>query len=194
MRRRPTAARAAALLLLALTACPQLDPMQRQPKYRAYQASEAHTDGLAMRHPPAGTVPFGKLADAALATGLGPDGRPVERGPLAPTAALLARGRNRFEVICAACHGLLGDGESQVALNMSLRRPPSLHAYRDVPDGHIFRVITDGFGLMPRYGGELSMQDRWAVIQYVRALQLSQHAALEQVPPDERRRLEGEAR
>jgi mono/diheme cytochrome c family protein len=189
-----TSARAAPLLLLALAACPQLDLMQRQPKYRAYQASEVHPDGAAMRHPPAGTVPFGALPDAALATGLGPDGRPLERAPVALTAALLARGRHRFEIVCAACHGLLGDGESQVAINMSLRRPPSLHAYRDVPDGHIFRVISEGFGLMPPYGAELSLEDRWAVVGYVRALQLSQHAALEQVPADDRRRLEGEER
>jgi mono/diheme cytochrome c family protein len=189
-----TAVRAAPLLLLALTACPRLDPMQRQPKYRAYQASETSPDGLAMRHPPAGTVPFGPLPDLAVATGLGPDGRPLERAPLQPTAALLARGRNRFEVLCAACHGLLGDGQSQVALNMALRRPPSLHAYRDVSDGYIYRVISEGFGLMPPYAAELSIEDRWAVVGYVRALQLSQHAALEQAPPDVRRRLEEERR
>jgi mono/diheme cytochrome c family protein len=109
-------------------------------------------------------------------------------------AAALARGRARFDVTCAVCHGLLGDGESQVALSMSLRRPPSLHAYRDVPDGHLYRVITEGFGLMPSYGAELSVEDRWAVVAYVRALQLSQYAGLEQVPPDVRRKLEQETR
>jgi mono/diheme cytochrome c family protein len=180
----------AAALVAALTACPRLDPMQRQPKYRAYQKSEAYPDGLAMRHPPAGTVPFGALLDPAVATGLGADGRTLERAPIAPTAALLARGRNRFNVYCAACHGLIGDGESQVAINMSLRRPPSLHAYRDVTDGHIFGVITNGFGLMPPYSAELPAEDRWAIVAYVRALQLSQHAALEQVPAEDRRRLE----
>ncbi len=187
-------ARAATLLLLALTACPRLDPMQRQPKYKAYQASEAYPDGLAMRQPPAGTVPYRAVIDPAIASGLGPDGRPLERAPVALTAALLARGRARFNIICAACHGLLGDGESQVALNMSLRRPPSLHAYRDVADGHIFRVMTSGFGLMPSYAAQLSVDDRWAVVAYVRALQLSQHAALEQVPPEARGKLEEEGR
>ncbi len=186
--------RAALLLLLALTACPRLDPMQRQPKYKAYQASEAHADGLAMRQPPAGTVPFHGVFDPAVATGLGPDGRPLDRAPIAFTAALLARGRARFDVHCAVCHGILGDGESQVALNMSLRRPPSLHAYRDVADGHIYRVMTSGFGLMPSYAAQISVDDRWAIVAYVRALQLSQHAALEQMPPAERRRLEEEGR
>jgi mono/diheme cytochrome c family protein len=184
---------AAALLVVALTGCPRLDPMQRQPKVRAYQPTDAFPDGIA-RQPPAGTVPYGRVVEPAVATGLGPDGRPLARAPIPPTAALLARGRNRFEVICAACHGLMGDGESQVALNMSLRRPPSLHAYRDVPDGHIYRVVSNGFGLMPSYAAELSVEDRWAVVAYVRALQLSQHASLEQVPPDARRQLQEETR
>jgi mono/diheme cytochrome c family protein len=184
----------AALALVALTACPRLDPMQRQPKYRAYQPGQAQPAGLAMRQPPAGTVPHRALPEPAVATGLGPDGRPLPRTPLAPTAAMLARGRARFEVFCAVCHGLLGDGESQVALNMALRRPPSLHAYRDVPDGHVFQVVSNGFGLMPSYAAELSVEDRWAVVAYVRALQLSQHAALEQVPPDVRSKLQQEAR
>ncbi len=187
-------ARAAPLLLLVLAACPRLDPMQRQQKQKAYQASKIDPDGLGMRAPPAGTVAYRSALDPAVATGLGPDGRPVATVPLPLTPATLARGRSRFEIICAACHGVLGDGESQVALNMSLRRPPSLHAYRDVPDGHVFRVITHGFGLMPSYAPELSVEDRWAVVAYVRALQLSQYAKLEQLPPAAREALEKEAR
>lgn len=182
--------RAAALLLLGLSACPRLDPMQQQQKYEAYQASTFHPDGVAMRHPPAGTVAHRSALPPEVATGLGPDGLPVARAPIALDAKVLARGRTRFEILCAACHGVLGDGESQVALNMSLRRPPSLHAYRDVPDGHVFRVITHGFGLMPSYAPELSVEDRWAVVAYVRALQLSQHARLDQLPPDARDALE----
>ena len=81
-----------------------------------------------------------------------------------------------------------------VAINMSLRRPPSLHAFRDVPDGHVFRVISEGFGLMPSYAAELSIEDRWAVVAYVRALQLSQYATVDQVPPDVRGKLEQEGR
>lgn len=186
--------RLAALGLLALSACPGLDPMQQQQKYKAYQPSEYYEDGLAMRQPPAGTVPYRSLVDPAVGTGLGPDGKPLATSPLPVTAAALARGRNRFDIFCAACHGVLGDGESQVALNMSLRRPPSLHAYRDVTDGHIFRVITHGFGLMPSYAPALPPEDRWAVVAYVRALQLSQYASVDQVPPDARERLQKEGR
>lgn len=192
MRRRAAATLAAAAL--ALTACPRLDPMQRQQKYKAYQEGEYHPDRLAMRHPPPGTVAYRSALDPAVATGLGPDGMPIAQLPLPLSAAMLARGRNRFDVYCAVCHGLLGDGESQVALNMSLRKPPSLHAYRDVPDGHLFRVLTNGFGLMPPYGPELSIEDRWAVVAYVRALQLSQYASAERLPPEARERLEKEAR
>jgi mono/diheme cytochrome c family protein len=185
---------AAALALVALTACPRLDPMQRQQKYKAYQASEVAPGGIAMRHPPAGTVPYRSALDPVVATGLGPDGRAVPVLPVAVTADLLVRGRNRFDVHCAVCHGVLGDGESQVALNMSLRKPPSLHAYRDVPDGHLFRVVTNGFGLMPSYAPSLSVEDRWAVVAYVRALQLSQYAAAAGLPPDARERLDKEGR
>ena len=191
----PLRLRLGALALVAASACPQLDPMNTgENKRRAYQESEQFGDGLAMRHPPEGTVPYRSALDPVVATGLGPDGRAVPVLPVAVTADVLARWRNRFDVHCAVCHGVLGDGESQVALNMSLRKPPSLHAYRDVPDGHIFRVVTNGFGLMPSYAPSLSVEDRWAVVAYVRALQLSQFAAATALPPDARERLEKEGR
>ncbi len=168
--------------------------MQRQQKYKAYQSSQYFPDGLAMRDPPPGTVRYGPLLPVEVATGLGKDGLPVALSPLPVDAKILERGRARFDVTCATCHGVLGDGESPVALNMSLRRPPSLHAYRDVKDGYIFRVVSEGFGLMPSYAAQLSVEDRWAVVAYVRALQLSQYGTIEQVPPDVRQRLEREAR
>ncbi len=180
--------------LVLLTACPRLDPMQRQQKVRPYEASPYYPDGRAMRDPPAGTVPYASLADPAFATGLGADGKPLARIPVELTADLLALGRRSFDVTCAACHGVLGDGESQVALNMSLRKPPSLHQFRDLADGTIYRVVSEGFGLMPSYSGSLSARERWAVVAYVRALQLSQAASLGDVPPDVREGLEREAR
>ena len=179
---------------LALTACPRLDPMQRQAKYKAYQPSSYYPDGLAMRDPPEGTVPYQGLLDPTVETGLGADGKPLALSPLPFDQALLARGKARFDVTCAACHGVLGDGDSQVALNMSLRRPPSLHLYRERPDGYIFQVISEGFGLMPSYAHSLSVHDRWAVVAYVRALQLSQHATVDQLPAELRGRLEKETR
>ena len=182
------------LAALALAGCPRLDPMQRQQKVKAYRTSPYYADGLGMRAPPEGTVPHGPLLPAEVASGLGPDGKPVAVSPVPVDAKLLARGRARFDVSCAVCHGVLGDGESQVALNMALRRPPSLHAYRDVPDGHIYRVISEGFGLMPSYATELAPEDRWAIVAYVRALQLSQYATIDQAPPEARKKLEEEGR
>jgi mono/diheme cytochrome c family protein len=187
--------RAALLIPVALLAgCPAWDPMQRQPKYKAYQSSEYHADGLAMRAPPAGTVPRGSVGDPARQQGVGADGKPLARSPVPFTPKLLAAGRTRFEIYCAACHGLVGDGQSQVALNMSLRRPPSLHLYRDVPDGYIFQVISKGFGLMPSYAAELTPEERWSVVGYLRALQLSQHASAAQVPSGTMLKLQGDAR
>ena len=185
---------AALLPLLALTACPAWDPMQRQQKYKAYQPSEFHADGLAMRTPPAGTVPHGAAVEGPVLTGLGPDGRPLAVSPVAPTARGLATGRKRYDIHCAVCHGVLGDGESQVALNMSLRKPPSLHLYREVPDGYLYQVVSQGFGLMPSYAAELTPEERWAVVAYLRALQLSQHASVDQLPPGLRARVGGEGR
>jgi mono/diheme cytochrome c family protein len=185
---------AAVLPLLALTACPAWDPMQRQQKYKAYQQSEFHADGLAMRSPPAGTVPHRAAVDGPVLTGLGPDGRPLAVAPVEPTGKLLAVGRQRYDIHCGVCHGVLGDGESQVALSMSLRRPPNLHLYRDVADGYLYQVIAQGFGLMPSYAAELTPEERWAVVAYLRALQLSQHAAVDQLPAPLRSRLLSEGR
>jgi mono/diheme cytochrome c family protein len=191
---RALATAALPLLALGLAGCPRLDPMQRQAKYKAYQESAYYPDGLAMRTPPAGTVAFGSVGEVALQTGAGPDGKPLATSPVTATPELLQLGRKRFDIHCALCHGTLGDGKSQIALNMSLRRPPDLHAYRDVPDGYVFQVISRGFGLMPPYSAELTPEERWAVVAYLRALQLSQHATLDQLPADLRARVSAEGK
>lgn len=181
-------------LVFLVTACPRLDPMQRQQKVKAYKESRYYEDGLAMRAPPAGTVPYQAGLDPAVMQGVGPDGKPLATIPVPVDAKLLARGRTRFDVHCAVCHGVLGDGASQLALNTSLRKPPSLHLYRGVADGYLYQVISRGFGLMPSYAAELSVQDRWAVVAYVRALQLSQNASLDVLSPEDRERLQKEGR
>jgi mono/diheme cytochrome c family protein len=196
--------RAAALLvaLALLSGCDALwlDRMKIQPKYLPYAPSHFYGDGAAMREPPAGTVSRETLVGPTELTRgwtRGADGGFVgdfvERVPLPVDAALLATGRRRFEITCAACHGPLGDGVSVVASKMSLRLPPSLltDQIRTLPDGRLFEVVSEGYGLMPPYADVLSVRERWAVVAFVRALELSQRAPLALVPETERRELQG---
>lgn len=186
--------RAFAALLLATAACSpeenlvppdwDLNRMIRQPRYDAFEGSAFFADGRAMRSPPEGTVPIDAVA-GPLATGL-VDGSPVAAIPVPVTAALVARGRDRFEIFCATCHGVAGDGTSVVAVAMPLVKPPSLVSATVAarPPGHVFRVITEGFGMMPRYAYQLPPGDRWAVVAYLRALQLAAGVELSALPPE----------
>ena len=123
----------------------------------------------------------GRAARREIATGRGADGKVLTRVPIPVTRELLERGRGRFEINCAVCHGYLGDGVSLVARNMSLRPPPSLLARAQQPDGWYFQVMSEGFGVMPSYASHLTVEDRWAVVAYLRALQLSQSQRADQL-------------
>jgi mono/diheme cytochrome c family protein len=182
---------------LGLVACDEdlLNPMSaKQPKVGNYGESEFYDDGLAMRDPPAGTVPRERIVgQPGIATGKapGPAGAEVylTSFPIKVDRALVELGQRRFTITCATCHGPVGDGDSIVARQMALRPPPSLHNYVDRPPGYIYDVITKGFGLMASYAAELTVQERWAVVAYVRALQISQASPLDRAPADERARL-----
>jgi mono/diheme cytochrome c family protein len=170
-----------------------LGRMIDQPRVRAYDPSGAFEDGRGMRAPPAGAVPVSALLVGHRARLTGLDGDTYSsRLPLPMTAALLARGRDRFDVVCATCHGVTGTGESVVAEKMALRRPPSLHEarIRAYPPGRIYGIVRSGFGLMPAYGAMLSVDDRWAIVVYLRALWLARDARVDALPPDLRQRLE----
>jgi mono/diheme cytochrome c family protein len=162
----------------------QLERMVLQPRYDPYGQSRFFADGRAMRTPPDGAVVHRAAAadDAALAD-VDADGW-VARIPVAVTPALLARGQNRFETFCAACHGFDGRSQTRAAHVMELRPPPALDEdrIRALPAGKIHRVIVAGYGLMPSYAAQLDAHDRWAVTAYVRALQLSQHVELAALP------------
>ena len=171
-----------------------INPMAaRQERVQSYSESEFYSDGLGMREPPQGTVPRERIVlNPALATGKtsGPNGDVyVTTFPVKVDRPLLALGKKRFDITCATCHGPVGDGDSIVARQMSLRPPPSLHKYTDRPPGYIYDVITKGFGLMASYAGELPVRERWAVVAYVRALQLSQATPLDKAPPEARDKL-----
>jgi mono/diheme cytochrome c family protein len=205
---------AARLVLLALplvaAGCSEqlLNPMadHRQPRERAYRPSDFFDNELVMRAPPEGTVPRERRTmNPTLTSGIaGYTGQVAANGervvryasriPLPVTPELLALGRKRFDITCGTCHGPVGDGDSIVARQMSLRPPPSLHTYANRAPGYIFEVATHGFGLMASYAAELSVEERWAVVAYVRALQISQNVPAGELSPDARRRLDEEAR
>ena len=187
------------LLLLAALACgcgdtTIVDPMERQPKFRPFAANALYEDGRAMRPPPEGTVPRERQTQRPeITTGRDRSGRVVSVIPIPLTRELMLQGRTKFEIHCAVCHGLVGDGVSLVATQMSLRPPPNLHQLRNPGPGHVFQVISEGFGLMPSYAPELSSQERWAVVAYLQALRRSQAATLADAPPDIQQKLRAEA-
>jgi mono/diheme cytochrome c family protein len=164
--------------------------MDNQPKYRAQQANPAFADGRAMRPPVPGTVARGELAeDDAVATGKVGDAF-VAEVPVPVTKDLLARGRDRYAIFCATCHGLSGDGKGPVArraesLEEGTWTPPSDYhaepAYSRAP-GHLYNTIANGIRNMPAYGPQIPVGDRWAIVAYVLALRRSQHATVDDVP------------
>jgi mono/diheme cytochrome c family protein len=159
--------------------------MYDQPRYKALGRSRFFADQRQARPPVEGTVARGMLrADSKLFAGK--DGNTLVADlPLPVTRALLDRGRQRFDIYCAPCHDRTGSGNGMV-VQRGYRPPPSFHIerLRSQPVGHFFDVITNGFGAMPDYASQIGAEDRWAIIAYIRALQLSQAAVLSDVPPD----------
>ena len=188
------------LLLLGLAALPgcscygisasdELQRMETQDKVLPYSANDLYADGRGMRSPPENTVSREAVVGApGISTGM-VDGELVTRIPIPVTEELLARGRHRFEIVCSNCHGLVGNGDSMIADNMATRLPPSLVALGFRPAGFFYQAITLGYGLMPSFAGEIPTEERWAVVAYVQALQLSQNAPVNSLPADVQRRL-----
>ena len=177
------------LILSFLTACRQ--DMHDQPKFIPLRSSEFFTDGRSARPIPEGTVARGHLNDDALYyTGKGPDGKPVDTFPFPVTKEVILRGQQRFNIYCSPCHDRTGSGGGMIP-RRGFRRPPTYHSdrLRQVPNGYIFDVITKGFGAMPDYAAQIQPADRWAIVSYVRALQLSQQAAVNDLPAEARTRL-----
>jgi mono/diheme cytochrome c family protein len=178
------------LAAAALGACdngdalPDWSRMITQPKLLPYGETAMFDDGRAMRPLPDGAVPRDWIPDPALRTGQTAAGD-VDSVPVPVTRELLDRGRRRFAITCATCHGVAGDGDSAVARNMERRRPPSLHEPRLIAltPGALYRVIASGYGLMPSYAKLLAPGDRWAVVAYVRTLQLAWRVKLAALPP-----------
>jgi Cytochrome C oxidase, cbb3-type, subunit III len=181
---------AAGLTALLLVACTQ--KMALQPYQRPYTPSDVFADGSSARPLPADTVARGQVRDDTLLfTGKDANGQDSTVFPFPITRAVLERGRSRFEIDCVPCHGYTGNGDGLV-VQRGFNPPPSYNSdsLRQAPVGHFFDVVTNGFGAMPSYATQLSVNDRWAVVAYIRALQLSQHASLDDLPPDARAQLE----
>ncbi len=177
------------LTLLWFAACRQ--DMSNQPKAKPYSGTEFFNDGTSARPLPLHSVPHGEgRADDAFYTGL-TNNTLVAQLPMQLTPELFSRGRERFDIHCAICHGLTGDGRGQV-VERGFPAPPSLHLerLRNAPIGHFYDVISNGYGVMYPYASRVEPNDRWAIAAYIRALQLSQNAKVSGFPPNERQQLE----
>jgi mono/diheme cytochrome c family protein len=186
--------RGAALLTIALGVAGCRQDMHDAPRLDPYEASSSFADGRASRNLPVGTVARGWLReDEALYTGK-VNGQLVDTFPFAISHDDMARGQQRFNVYCTPCHGRLGDGNGMV-VQRGLRQAASYHQdrLREEKIGYFFDVITNGFGAMQGYAEQVPVRDRWLIAAYVRALQLSQNAKVDDVPADKRGELDGAA-
>jgi mono/diheme cytochrome c family protein len=173
---------------LALSACRQ--DMHNQPKAIPLRESMFFRDTSSARPLVEGTVARGTLQDdVAFFTGKS-GATELDALPFPLTAEVLDRGEQRFNIYCSPCHDTAGTGQGMI-VRRGYRQPPSYHIdrLRTAPLGHFYDVMTNGFGAMPDYRAQIAPRDRWAIAAYVRALQLSQHAAAADIPPEERQKL-----
>lgn len=176
--------------------------MQDQPRMKPFRSTTFFRDGMSSRAPVTGTVPrgylradkeffTGKKSTAGTSTPAGAQPAPtggtntaqgaaaypddVEEFPLSVTPEVVKRGKERFEIFCSACHGMTGNGDGMI-VRRGFRRAASFHSdsLRQAPVGHFFDAITNGWGAMPSYAAQIPAEDRWAIVAYIRALQLSQ--------------------
>ena len=150
--------------------------MDIQEKYKAQSANQFFYNGMTMQQPVQGTIAQGELPqDDKIAMGKNPDGSFVAENPYAGNEGLVARGTDRYNIYCLPCHRASGDGQG-IMYQYGGVPTRSLHEERllTVPDGEIYNVITNGLGLMPSYAYPISVEDRWAIVAYVRALQQQQ--------------------
>jgi len=175
-----------------------IQDMDNQPKVKAQSRLMLFADRRGMRPPVPGTVARGAvIGDSALMLGKSNDESWVETSPMQVTLSLLERGRQRYEIYCSPCHGLAGYGDGMVAqradqLQEGTWTPPtSFHTdlVRERPEGHLFNTISNGIRNMPSYGSQIPVDDRWAIVAYVKALQRSQNATIDDVPADLRAQL-----
>lgn len=170
----------AVMSLFALAGCERLhQDMGNQPKNLPLSPSGFFADGRSERAPVENTVSRDALVNDDLMVG-----KDSNNFPLPVNEALLERGEERFKIFCSPCHGLQGDGNGMVAMR-GMKHPPSYHIdrLRQAPNGYFYDVITNGFGQMYSYSAQVPPRDRWAIVSYIRALQLSRNAHVAELPP-----------
>ena len=175
----------AAASFILFAGCSLKQDMAQQPKNRPLSPSDFFTDGRSERPILENTVTRGSIADDELAIA-----KESNAFPLPVNLELLERGENRYKIFCTPCHGAQGDGNGMVAMR-GMKHPPSYHQdrLRQVPNGYLYDVITNGFGAMLGYSAQIAPRDRWAVVAYLRALQLSRNARMAELPPDVREKV-----
>jgi mono/diheme cytochrome c family protein len=176
---------AVAAACVALAGCRQ--DMHDAPSYDPLQATDFFANGAASRPLVPNTVARGQLrADEFLFTGK-INGQVANEFPMPVTRQVLDRGQERFNVYCSPCHGRTGEGNGMV-VQRGFRQPPSYHEerLRNAPVGYFFDVMTNGFGAMQDYSAQVTVPDRWAIAAYIRVLQLSRSATVNDVPADRR--------
>lgn len=177
-------------VLLVVSGCAQV--MGYEGKVEPLSESTFFLDNRSARPLESGIVARDLLpGDELLHTGQ-INGEPVDEFPFEITREVLERGQERFNIYCSPCHSHTGNGEGMI-VKRGFKPPPSFHSdrLRNAPAGHYFDVITNGFGAMASYASRVPEKDRWAIIAYIRVLQLSQNATIEDVPAAERDQLEG---
>jgi len=188
-----------ALTALLLCCCGLLAGCERakqdmydQPRYKTFGGSTLFPDGASARTPPAGTQPRargafadssgGRVGAAAVNTDIAAE--QAQANPYPADLRLLERGRDRYMIYCLPCHSPVGDGDGMI-VRRGFPAPPSFHQdrLRAAPDRHFYEVITQGYGVMLPYADRVEPADRWAIVAFIRALQLSQHAPADSLPP-----------
>lgn len=166
--------------------------MKDQPKFKPYRKTTFFADGRSERPLIDGVVARGHLnEDTVFYEGKTEDGKLVDKIPVPVTEALLKRGRERYNIYCIVCHGAAGAGDGMIIRRGFRPQPPSYHTekLRNAPDGHFYDVISHGFGVMQDYAFQIEPADRWAIVAYIRALQLSQNAPVSQLSNADKQQL-----
>src|SRR5215467_13602850 len=190
MRNKPSLLAVLALCSLGAAGCGDgantlRQDMANQPRQNPLSPASIFADGRSERPILENTVARGSVADDALVVP-----KDSNAFPLPLTAELLQRGQQRYTIYCTPCHGIQGDGLGMVAMR-GMKHPPTFHQdrLRNVPVGYIYDVITNGFGAMYGYSAQIPPRDRWAIVAYVRALQLSRNAKVADLPAELREKL-----